>query len=188
MTWLENMCSITSESSNSDTASTCFSDSEIVDAEDPEEFSIHRQRRSTRVRLNTMCSIASESSNSDTASTCSSDSETVDAEDPKEFSINRHRRSTRGARGLEEKSTEWKIVHLPVFQDWAQKSVFLQEALPVPEALEGIRQDGASLPEPEARLPQSKRMLTRSSSASMERLLSVEPLVGQKDSEGVLRS
>lgn len=134
----------------------------------------------------TMCSIASGSSNSDTASTCSSASEKVDAEDPEEFSI--PRRSTRGTRGLEEKSMQWKIVHLPVFQDWARKSVFLQKALPVPEALEEILQNGASLPECEARLPQSKRKLKRSSSAPMERLLSAEPLVGQKDSEGVLRS
>jgi len=134
----------------------------------------------------TMCDIASGSSSSDTDSLRSLASEKVDDEDPEVFST--HRRSSRGTRGLEEKSTQWKIVHLPVFQDWARESVFQQESVPVPQALEEMRKNGALLPQREARLRKSKRKLKRSSSAPMVRLRSSRPLVGLKDSEGVLVS
>jgi len=129
----------------------------------------------------TMRRIASGSSNSDTDSM--SDSE---AEDPEEVPIcRRNKRKT----VLEEKVAQWKIVHLPEFQDWARKSVFLGALLPVPETLEEIRQNGgASLPKREARLPQPKRKPKRTVSAPMKRLLSAEPLIGKRDSEGVLRS
>lgn len=208
----EAMCSIASGSSNNDITPTCSSEPEDFDDEGPEEDDSNSDTAAscssapeegeevwTVEGINAwtcdedcypMCTIMSESSNSDTASTCSSDPEDFDAEGPEDFDaegpeeISPHRRCVRKARDPEEKSLQWKIVRHPIFQHWARKSVFLQEEVKIPENL----QHGASLPEREARLPQPKRKPRRSVSAPMKRLLSAEPLVGQRDNDGVLMS
>jgi len=112
-----------------------------------------------------------------------SDVESEESEDEEEQEPPRHRRSMRSTRKSEEKTTHWKIVNLPEFQDWAKRCHFHQEALPVPPSVIDIANGDAPLPDPEARLPQSRKVKKRS---TVRKLPSEEAVVGRKDSQGVL--
>jgi len=134
-----------------------------------------------------------ESTESDSDEDSDSDSQ-AESEDTESIAVaepSSHQRESRGQRTLEEKAMEFKVVGLPEFQEWANRAVFNQEMVPVPSLIYGIAQGEIALPLPQDRLAPPrvlKRAMTVKRSASLDREGLHQPLVGQKDKEGVLVS